>query len=172
MQDCLLHSVSTHPHTKYLLLLPTDMRRCALLPLARSATLSYLRSVLSPTMHSVAVWLSLSAGWCISRSAIQGDTLLGHTAILAQGMDTGCTGGRLRQKVGRQIMLLSFKFNFSDDEREGKSYGGPHLANLGIVPAAVGVVPGPGGYGVVHGNVDISFLYKVHTGVPCSFLNA
>ena len=70
------------------------------------------------------------------------------------------------------MMLLCFKFLISDEEREGKSYGGPHLAQLGVVPAAVGVVAGPGGYGVVHGNVDTSFLYTLHTGVPCSFQNA
>ena len=70
------------------------------------------------------------------------------------------------------MMFIFFMFLIADEEREGKSYGGPHLANLGIVPAAVGVVPGPGGYGVVHGNVDTSFLYKVHKGVPCSCLNA
>ena len=64
------------------------------------------------------------------------------------------------------MMLISVRFLISDEERVGKSYGGPHLANLGIVPAAVGLVQGPGGYGVVHGNVDISFLYKVHRGVP------
>ena len=54
-------------------------------------------------------------------------------------MDTGSTGGRLKQKVGRQMMLVSFSFLISDEEREGKSYGGPHLGNLGIVPAAVWV---------------------------------
>ena len=72
------------------------------------------------------------------------------------------------------MMFFFFMFLFSDGEREGKSYGEQHLGNNGIVPAAVGVVPGPRGYGVVHGNVDTYFLYKdkVHTGVPCSFLNA
>ena len=38
-------------------------------------------------------------------------------------------------------MLISVRFLISDEEREGKSYGGPHLASLEIVPAAVGVVP-------------------------------
>ena len=78
-------------------------------------------------MHSVAVWLSLSAGWCISRSAIQGDTLQGHTAILGQGMYTGGTGGRLRQKVGvfRDFVLKLINiFLMAGSDREGRSYGG------------------------------------------------
>ena len=75
---------------------------------------------------------------------------------------------------GKTDDVRLFMFLISDGEREGKSYGEQHLGNNGIVPAAVGVVPGPRGYGVVHGNVDTYFLYKdkVHTGVPCSFLNA
>ena len=127
MQDCLCHSVSNHLYTKYLILLNTDMRRFVPQSLAWSAIRFHLRSVLSPTINSVAVWLSLSAGWCISRSAIKGDTLQGHTAILGQGMYGG-TGGRLRQKVGvfREFVLKLINiFLMAGRDREGQ--GGEEL---------------------------------------------
>ena len=104
-------------------------------------------------MHSVAVWFSLSAWWCISRSAIQGDTLLGHTAILGQGMDTDGIGGRLRQKVGvfRDFVLTLLNIFMAGNDREGKSYGGSHRGNQGVVPPAVGLERGHQGFGVVEG---------------------
>ena len=51
-------------------------------------------------------------------------------------------------------------FSRLGDDREGKSYGGPHLGSHGIVPAAVGVVPRHGSFGLVHiqGNVKTNFL--------------
>ena len=50
----------------------------------------------------------------------------------------------------------------TEEEREGKSYGGAHLGNLGIVPAPVGVAAvTAGGYSasLVQGNIYTA-LYK------------
>ena len=76
-------------------------------------------------------------------------------------MGTGCTGERLRQKVGRQMMLLSFKVLISDEEREGKSYGGSHRGNQGVVPPAVGLGVGHQGYRMVKGNTGITYMYTL-----------
>ena len=67
-----------------------------------------------------------------------------------------------QQGVMIKVTSSTSLFIIPGEDREGKSYGGPHRGNLGIVPAAVGVAPGPGVvhqvYGMVQGKVDITFL--------------
>ena len=56
--------------------------------------------------------------------------------------------------MGRGSILRVIYFYHLADDREGKSYGGPHLGGHGIVPGTVDV------FGVAHiqGNVEPNFI--------------
>ena len=51
-------------------------------------------------------------------------------------------------------------------DRKGKSYGGSHRGNQGVVPPAVGLGVGHQGYRVVEGNTNItSYTVYIDLGV-------